>query len=354
MAFRQGWFFHRGTTMKIRATALITLVVALLAYAAPSARAQGHTIRGKVRNSSGVNLPQITISLESGNGGLINQTVTNNEGDFSFGGLSDTSYIITISAPDYNPISERVEFVRNIASQDPGETRTVEISLVKKTSRSPRAGLVFVQNVPKPARDAFELATKLLGSGRSQEAQAMLESAIKIFPDYCEAHFILAGELAKQGKLDDAIKHLNEAQRVNPKDDRIWYAFGKTLMQQHKYSVAARVFAEAANLNPLEPQYPLMQGTALIDQASAIEASTREATDARTYFFAEAEKALLRAYERSDKKLTTVHLQLARLYEKKGDRVHAADELEEYLRKTSDARNADAIRDAIKKLRSRQ
>lgn len=340
--------------MTNRATALTILVIALLAYAAPSARAQGHTIRGKVRSSSGINLPQITISLESGNGGLINQTVTNNEGDFTFGGLSESSYILTVSAPEYNPISERVEFVRHISSQDPGETRTIEISLVKKTSRSPRAGLLFVQNVPKPAREAFEQATKLLESGRAQEAQTALESAISIFPDYCDAHFVLAGELAKQGKLDDAIKHLNEAQRVNPKDDRIWYAFGKALMQQHKYSVAARVFAEAANLNPLDPQYPLMQGTALIDQAGAIDATTREATDARAYFFTEAEKVLLRAYERSDKKLTAVHLQLARLYEKRGDRSRAAGELEEYLRQTPDARNADAIRDAIKKLRSRQ
>ena len=340
--------------MKIRATVLATLAIALLVCAASIAHAQGHTIRGKVRNSSGVNMPQITISLESGNGGLINQTVTNNEGDFFFGGLGDTSYVITISTADYNPISERVEFVRNIGPQDPGETRTVEITLVGKGYRSPRAGFTFVQNVPKPALNAFEQATKLLGSGRTQEALTALESAIRIFPDYCDAHFLLAIELTKQGKLDDAIKHLNEAQRVNPKDDRIWYAFGKALMQQRKYAVAARVFAEAANLNPLEPQYPLMQGTALIDQASAIDAKTQQATDARAYFFAEAEKALLRAYERSDKKLAAVHLQLARLYEKRGDRVRAADELEQYLRKTSDAKNADAIREAIKKLRSRQ
>lgn len=340
--------------MKIRVTILTAIALTVLASAAPVVRAQGHIIRGKVRNSSGVNLPQITISLESGNGGLINQTVTNNEGDFSFGGLSDTSYIITVSAPDYNPISERVEFVRHIAPQDPGETRTVEITLIQKNSRLPRAGLIFVQNVPKSARDAFEQAMRLLDSGRTQEAQTALESAITIFPDYCDAHFVLASELAKQGKLDDAIKHLNEAQRVNPKDDRIWYAFGKALMQQRKYAVAARVFAEAANLNPLEPQYPLMQGTALIDQASAIDATRREATDARAYFFAEAEKALLRAYERSDKKLAAVHLQLARLYEKRGDRVRAADELEQFLRQSPDAKNADAIREAIKTLRSRQ
>ena len=340
--------------MRIRAVVLTTLAVVLLAFVAPNARAQGHTIRGKVRNSSGVNMPQITISLESGNGGLINQTVTNNEGDFFFGGLGDTSYVITISAPDYNPILERVEFVRNIGPRDPGETRTVEITLVGKSSRSPRAGFIFVQNVPKPAFSAFERATKLLGSGRTQEAQTELESAIKIFPDYCDAHFVLANVLAKQDKLDEAIKHLNEAQRVNPKDDRIWYAFGKALVQQHKYAVAARVFAEAENLNPLEPQYPLMQGTALIDQGTAVDAKTKQATDERAYLFAEAEKALMRAYERSDKKLAAVHLQLARLHEKRGERVRAAKELEEYLRQTPDAKNADAMREAIKKLRSRQ
>lgn len=338
--------------MKFRATVLTTLAIALLACAAPTARAQGHTIRGKVRNSSGVNMPQITISLESGNGGLINQTVTNNEGDFFFGGLGDTSYIITISAPDCDPISERVEFVRNIAPSDPGETRTVEITLVKKSFRAPRAGFTFVQNVPKPALDAFEQAMKLLGSGRAPEAQAALESAIKIFPDYFDARFVLASELAKQGKLDDAIKQLNEAQRINPKDDRVWYAFGRALVQQGKYAVAARVFAEAANLNPLEAQYPLMQGTALIDQGSAIDAKTQQATDARAYFFAEAEKALMRAYEGSDKKLSAVHLQLARLYEKRGDRARAADELERYLKKSPNEKNSASIRDAIKTLRA--
>ncbi len=339
--------------MKLRVAFTTILSLTLFAGAASLVRGQGHTIRGKVRNSSGVNLPQITVSLEGGTGGMINQTVTNNEGDFSFGGLSDTSYLITIAAPDYNPISERVEFVRHISAQDPGETRTVEITLVGRGSGSPRTGLIFVQDVPKPALDAFQQAMKLLGGGRSQEAQAALESAIRIFPDYCDAHFALAGELVKQGKLDEAIKHLNEAQRVNPKDARIWYAFGTALLQQGKYSVAARVFEEAARLNPLEPQYPLMQGTALIDQAAAINPSTKEGADSRAYFFAEAEKVLLRAYERSRKKLATVHLQLARLYEKKGDKDRAARELEDYLRQSPDVKNADAIREAITKLRTR-
>jgi tetratricopeptide (TPR) repeat protein len=327
--------------------------LALCLMCISGALAQGHTIRGKVQDSSGVHMAHVTVSLESGTGAMVNQTVTNNEGDFFFGGLGDTSYVITISAPDYNPASEHVDFVRTASANDPGETRTVEITLIGKSSRSPRAGLKFVQNVPQAALDLFEQATKSLSSGRAQEAQTALEAAIKLFPDYFDARFILAGELTKQGKLDEAIKQLNEAQRINPRDDRVWYAFGVALQQQGKYAVAARVFAQAAELNPGEPQHALVaQATALIDQAAMIDPAKSKTNSAeRTFALATAEQALARAEQLSGKKLPEVHLQRARLFEKRGDLAGAASELEKYLRQVPDARNAAAIRDAIKRLR---
>lgn len=337
--------------MKFRATVLNAVALALLACAASAAHAQGHSIRGKVRNSSGVNISQITISLESGNGGLINQTVTNNEGDFFFGGLGDTSYVISISAPDYSPTSERVEFVRNIAASDPGETRTVDIILVAKGGvRPPRAGLSFVQDVPKPARDAFESGTKLARENRIPQAVSAYESAIRIFPDYFDAHFVLANEFAKQGQFPVAIKHLDEARRVNPKDDRVYDLFARVMMQQRKYAVAARIYAEAARLNSNESQYLLLEGTALVEHASSIDPSQSKAADERIFAFAEAERVLTEAL-RLNKKLADVHLQLARLYEKRGERPRAAGELEQYLRKAPNVKNADAIRQAIKTLR---
>jgi len=342
--------------MKLRATVLTTLAITLLACAASIARAQGHTIRGKVRNSSGVNMPQITISLESSNGGLINQTVTNNEGDFFFGGLGDTSYVITISAPDYDPISERVEFVRNIAPSDPGEMRTVEITLVEKSFRSPRAGLTFVQNVPKAAQTSYESALKLSKQGsKKEDAIAALQEAIRIFPDYFNAHFALGSELMKAGKHGEAIAQLDEARRINPRDDRTYELFGLVLMQQKKYAVAAAVFAEASRLNALNPQYPLMRGIALIEHASSISPSASKSLAAeRSNALSDAEKNLARAYELSNRRLGIVHLHLARVYEKEGDRSRAAGELEKYLKENPNAENAGAIRDGIKKLRSQK
>jgi tetratricopeptide (TPR) repeat protein len=222
--------------MNLRVACLATFAILLLCISSASnAQAQGHTIRGKVRNASGVNVPRVTVNLESGNGPVVNQTVTNNEGDFAFTNLSDTSYVVTISAPDYNPASERVDFVRSVNANDPGETRTVEITLVSKTHASlARREVSFVQNVPKQANDQFLRATQALKEGRTQEAITLLQQAITIFPDYFDARYALANELVVEEKFTEAITQLDEARRINAKDDRVYQAFGMILMRQQK------------------------------------------------------------------------------------------------------------------------
>ncbi|HEV2800189.1 MAG TPA: tetratricopeptide repeat protein [Pyrinomonadaceae bacterium] len=336
--------------MKLRIAASAVFLLLLSFASVAGTFAQGHSIRGKVRSASGASVPRITVNLESGNGALVDQTVANNEGDFFFGNLSEPSYVVAISAPDYTPASERVEFVRSLDPGEVGETRTIEITLVERGGvRPPRPGLNFAQNVPKAARAAYESSLKLMREGRAAEALAALNEAIKIFPDYFDARFLLASEHIKQGKLTDAISELNEAQRINPKDDRVWHAFGGVLMQQRKFAVAARVFAEAARLSPSDPLYPLHAGMALLEQALTIDPAK---ADERNYAFDEAEKSLTRAFQLSNRKLAAVHLQLARLHEKRGHPRRAADELEQYLRLSPDQKNAAAIREAIKTLRA--
>ena len=336
--------------MKIRAIFIAAVFVSFL-VCVDNAHAQGHVIRGKVRNAEGVNMARISVTLER-NGAMVDQTVTNNEGDFTFSGLTDTSYTVVVAATDYLPVSESVEFVRATASDQPGETRTIEITLTTKGGiRPPRPGLSFVQDIPPPALAAFESGLKLAREKRDAEAIAAYENALKIFPDYFNARFVLANELARQGKFVEAIKHLEDARRVNPKDDRVYDLFARMMMQQRKYAVAARIYAEAARLNAAEPQYQLSEATALVEQASIID-QTKSPTDAEQRLFAltEAEKILIQL-SRQDRKLADVHLQLARVYEKKGDRARAAEELEQYLRKAPTAKNAEAVRQAIKSLK---
>lgn len=329
------------------------LFVLFLGTSVTTLAQQGHTIRGKVRNAGGGNISNATVLLER-NGAMINQTVTNNEGDFLFFGLTDTSYEVLVSLPDYNPARETVLFVRDVGPGDPGESRTVEITLTRKEGvRPPRAGLNFVQDIPKAAKDAFESGSRFAREKRRDDAIAALENAIKIFPNYFDARLLLANELAAEGRYGDAIIHLDKARSVNDKDDRVYDLFARILMQQGKYAVAARIFGEAARLNPTEPQYLLTQGTAFIEQASLIDPSkSQAAADERKYALDEAEKALKQAQQRGSAKAAEIHRQLARLYERKGDRVRAASELEQYLKANPGDPNAAAIREAIKKLRA--
>jgi tetratricopeptide (TPR) repeat protein len=228
----------------------------------------------------------------------------------------------------------------------------VEITLTSREPvRPPRAGINFVQNIPAPALAAFEAGLKHSRENRPTEAIASYREAIKIFPNYFNANLTLAAELAKQGQLQEAITSLEAARAANPKDDRVYDLFARVMMQQHKYSVAARIYAEAARLNPAETQYLLARGTALVEQVVVIDgAPSTAAADERSFALAEAEGVLLQAVKQNEK-LADAHLQLARVYEKKGERARAAEQLERYLRKAPNAKNAEQIKAAIKTLR---
>src|SRR5258708_22157828 len=140
-------------TYRVLATALLVVLISLNARAQ-----QGNSIRGKVRNSSGVNMSQVIVSIETGNGSPFSQTATNNEGDFFFGGLTDTSYVLVISSPDYNPVSEHVEFVNRTGPNSPGDSRALDITLTpKRYLRPPRPRLNPLHKLPHASPSSSQL-----------------------------------------------------------------------------------------------------------------------------------------------------------------------------------------------------
>jgi tetratricopeptide (TPR) repeat protein len=335
--------------------AVFVIMLALAAASAAPAQ-QGNGIRGKVRDSSGRNVPRVTVDLQTGNGAAAGQTTANNEGDFFFGGLNEISYLVVVRMPEYQPASESVEFVSRAGRDSPGELRTIELTLVPRAGApAPRPApgrVALAQAVPDGAREAFERGMKLAREGRAAEAEAAVREAVAAFPDYFDAHLWLGNELVRTGRLDDAVRHLEDARRVGPKDERVYLSFGQLLMLRHNYGVAAAVFAEAARLSPADPQPLLQRGVALVEQAAALDpASSEKAAAERRAALADAERALSEAYRLSGGKLGPALLQLARVYEKRGERARAADELERYLRENPTAPNAPAIRDAAKTLR---
>ena len=343
--------------MPRRSAKLIAIAAFLLFIVpAPALAQQGHSIRGKVRDSSGKSVPRVIVDLQTGNGAPVGRTTTNNEGDFFFGDLLEAGYAVTVKSPDYSPASETVEFSRRIDAGTPGEIRTIEITLTPRDDRTTRPApgrVALLQAVPRRARDAFERGMKLAREGKPEEAAAAVRESIELFPDYFDARFRLAGELIRNGRLDDAVGHLEVARRISPKDERVYLSFGQLLMRKRNYGVAAAVFAEAARLKPTDTQAHMQRGVALVEHAASIDASaSQRAAEERRVALEDAERSLNEAYRVSGKRLSAVHLQLARVYEKRGERERAAGELEQYLRENPGEKNAAAIREAVKTLRT--
>ncbi len=331
----------------------ITAVLVLVPAATSVHAQQGNVLRGKVQVAPGKPLSNVIVELESGSGIPASQATTSAEGDFTFPNLFDTAYIIVIREPDFQPVREEVNFAVRPDGDQPGESRFVTIQLVRSAAaRANAGGTVFVQNVPALARDAHDRGARLARDSKHAEAIAAFREAIAAFPEYFDAHLALGVELMETGESDASLREFEHARTINPSDARVFAYFGQLLVRQRKLAVAAAAFGEAARLNPSEPQYPLQRAAVLIDRASSIDASKPEDAKARTELLEAAAKDLDAAWERSRRSLAAVHLQRARLYERKGDRKAAAGALEAYLSMTPNAPNADAIRKSIASLRS--
>lgn len=319
----------------------------------------GNQIRGKVVGIGNKPVPNVIVVIETSTGIPIGQTVTSNEGDFSFSSLSDSAYVITVREPDYQPARETVNFGTEAGGDRPGESLYVNIQLLPIPSgvaggggRASNPGLVFVQEVPAAARAAYTKGQTAARASKADEAIAAYREAIAAFPDYFDAHFALGTELVKKGQLNDAVAELDRARAINPKDDRVYSVFGMVLAREKKFSVAAAAFGEAARLNPSDPQYPLLRATVLIDDASSIDPSAKNGAATRAKLFEAAKSDLDKAYDVSGKTLATVYLQRARLAERQGDRAGAAAALEAYLKQVPNAPNAAQIRESIQKLKA--
>jgi tetratricopeptide (TPR) repeat protein len=321
-----------------------------------SAHAQGaHTLQGRVITPSGTqpNAPvKVTLTFS---GRRIHEGFTDLSGRFSFTGLNRGIYQLTAEG-DGLTFETTTVHAEVAAFGNAPQLFTQDIQLHSiRGKHTQRAAVVnaFAQNVPKTAQQALEAALKLIGEKKPEQAIEELKNALKIFPEYFEAHFQLGTQHMKAGRFAEAITHLDRAREINPNDQRPYQSFGLLLMQQKNYSVAAAVFAEAARLDPVNPFNPAMQATALIHQAYSTFPSRDPMTIQETKrILSRAEAAVSQASSLSDGRVKPDRLTLAMLYEMKEERTRAAKELEEYLQENPAARNAESLRTIIKRLRS--
>jgi tetratricopeptide (TPR) repeat protein len=90
----------------------------------------------------------------------------------------------------------------------------------------------------------------LIGQGSYDEAIRHLNEALRIFPEYEDAHLNLGVAKEKQGLWKEAITHYSDAIRINPDYAKAHNNLGNVYTRQGRFKAAIDHYSEALRINP--------------------------------------------------------------------------------------------------------
>jgi len=116
---------------------------------------------------------------------------------------------------------------------------------------------------PDYANAHNNLGIALARKGQTDEAIGEYQEAIRLKPDHADAHNGLGVALHEKGQMDEAIRQLQEAIRLRPDHADAHYNLGVAYYQQGRTGEAIRQFQEVIRLKPDHAEARNNLGTAL-------------------------------------------------------------------------------------------
>lgn len=312
------------------------LIILLTLGFVPATQTNSNSISGHVSNDQHLPVADLRVELLNEVDSVIRTVKTDGSGLFVFRKLSDGTFQVRVQTSNTNYVSQtkRVELARPHGFGAAFEE--LDFVLVTKNGSTVKPGVVFVQEVPEPARKQFQKASELLEkSNKRQEAFVALKSAIDLFPQYFDALELLGTEQVKDREYETAIPSLTKALEINARAFASSFALGVAQYNLKQVQPAIESFKRAVMLNERSVNANLWLGIAL-RQTSRPE---------------EAEAYLKRADVLADSKLPDAHWQLALLFNQLKRYKEAADELELFLKVQPDAKDVELIKKLIQRLR---
>lgn len=231
----------------LRSIFRLLTTAAFLSLAACPALAQGGSrgpvlapqIHGQVRYAKG-GAPafNILVRIEKFNGGVVSQDMTDRSGNFHFSSLTREQFYVKIHTPGFKDVQQWVELNTTLNQYLMFTLEPDGSGLAPETSTT--GGLVHA-NVPLKAQEEFTKGCAALAdNGKPEEGITHLENAIRISPNFLEAHLVLGAAYMDTHQLDKAEITLRRALELNAKRSEPYFTLGEVYRQQKKHAEAEK------------------------------------------------------------------------------------------------------------------
>src|SRR5678816_4858440 len=181
------------------------LIVVLALGSLPATQTNSNSISGHVSNDQRAPLADMRVELLNEVDSVIRTVKTDGSGLFVFRKLSDGTFQVRVQTSGTNYVSQtkRVDLARPHGFGAAFEELDFILTTERNKSSTTKPGVVFVQEVPEPARKLYQKGSERLEkSNKRSEAFAALKSAIDIFPQYFDALEMLGTEQVKDSQYE--------------------------------------------------------------------------------------------------------------------------------------------------------
>jgi tetratricopeptide (TPR) repeat protein len=294
-----------------------------------------HVISGKVRNPDGTPAINARITLSNTDMVSANQT-TDQDGSYTFSGMPEGNYNISVKAEGYQNESESFTIER-FSSGGQGFRFDFTLRLPgqpKPSSKSTTNPLL--KDVPKDATAKFEKGMEKAGKEDYKGAISDYDAAIAAYPQFAAAYYEKGAALLKINDLDNANAAFVKAIEIKPDYTEAKYGYGLVMFQKKDYTVSAAAFNDVLQQRKDMAEAHLNLGISLFYLKNVDAAENELKTAIST---------------KGGEKLALAHLYLGQIYSQKKRNSEAVTELEKYLEMVPKAPNADRIKQAIEQLK---
>jgi tetratricopeptide repeat protein len=248
-----------------------SLILVYQLYFAPSTSAQSDPmVKILIRVRDRVNeeqLAQVQVQLIRFPEGVVGERFTGSDGSVQFSSLSLGAFTIRASRQGYEPGEVQIYL--------PNSDRTlqsVEIALMPRKYEGSGApqGIVAasVLKVPDNARKEFERGSRLLNEKKDFDRSiAAFQRAIKLYPGYADAYFLMGTAQMQTSAASGAEASLRKAIALDARFIAPYYPLALLLFAQQRYAEEKELLLEAQKLDAIDWRWPFELARCLAQQS---------------------------------------------------------------------------------------
>jgi tetratricopeptide (TPR) repeat protein len=300
-----------------------------------------HVIRGYVRNSSGLPVGNVRVSLLDEYRQTLKTLFSDSTGKYEFRFISRGVFFIRVdtTGTTYENVEQRIELTSlSLSRVEEPVIVDIIIKAKKNTSPSGQPSTTFSQEVPEIAKKEYERGLASLKNNKADLAIISFKLALESFSDYYDALEQLGNLYVEQHDYQSAEPVLAHAIEVNKNGWRAHYALGIAQYNLNRRSDAAASLKRTIELNRDSANAYMWLGIVL---AQTVESRL------------DAIKAFEKAIQIAKDAIPQAYFYLGSLYSKNNQNKEAADALEHFLRLDPQTGNKDQLKKVIEQLRQK-